>query len=103
MTTSISEQFRLSAKEWVDLSAAADMLEESKSATLSQMMMAKGDMPVSRAEMIVKASTEWQDYISKMVQARKDANLAKVKLEWLRMRFSEQMSLEATERAERKL
>jgi hypothetical protein len=103
MTNSISEQFRLSAKEWVDLSAAADMLEESKSATLSQMMLAQGDMPVSRAEMNVKASEQWQDYIAKMVQARKAANLAKVKLEWLRMRHSEQMSIEATERAERKL
>jgi hypothetical protein len=99
----LSEQFRLSAKEWVDLSAAADMLEESKSATLSQMMLAQGDMPVSRAEMNVKASEQWQDYIAKMVQARKSANLAKVKLEWLRMRHSEQMSIEATERAERKL
>jgi hypothetical protein len=103
MTTSISEQFRLSAKEWVELNAAADMLEESKSATLSQMMMEQGDMPVSRAEMIVKASKQWQDYISKMVQARKEANLAKVKLEWLRMLFQERMSIEATERAERRL
>jgi hypothetical protein len=103
MTTSISEQFRLSAKEWVELNAAADMLEESKSATLSQMMMEQGDMPVSRAEMIVKASKQWQDYISKMVHARKEANLAKVKLEWLRMLFQERMSIEATERAERRL
>jgi hypothetical protein len=38
-----------------------------------------------------------------MVAARKDANLAKVKADWLRMRHSEQMSEEANNRAEMKL
>jgi hypothetical protein len=37
------------------------------------------------------------------VEARQRAALLKVKLEWLRMRFSEQQSEEATKRAEMKL
>jgi hypothetical protein len=99
----LSEQFRLAAKQWVDLDSAANMLEETKSAVLSQKMAALGDVAVSRAELSVKATPEWHDYVTKMVKAREAANLAKVKLEWLRMRFSEAQSFEATRRAEMKL
>ena len=99
----ISEQFRIAAKQWVELDSAANMLEETKSAVLSQKMAALGDMPVSRAELIVKASEEWRDFVEGMVKARGAANLAKVKCEYIRMRFSEWQSAEATARAERRL
>jgi len=103
MSGTLSERFRMAAKEWVELDHAARLLEESKSAVLSQRMAALGDMPVSKAELQVKASDEWHEYIKAMVDARTSANFEKVKLEWLRMRFSEQQSKEATERAERRL
>lgn len=99
----ISEKFRLVAKEWVTLDAAANMLEETKSAVLSQKMLALGDIPVSRAEMQVKGSLEWLDFIGKMVEARRAANLKKVQLKYLEMQFSELQSKEATARAERRL
>ncbi len=99
----LSEQFRIAAKQWVDLDSAANLLEETKSAVLSQRMASLGDMPVSRAELAVKATPEWEDFVTKMVKAREAANLAKVKLEWLRMKFSERQSYEATARAERRL
>jgi hypothetical protein len=99
----LSEQYRVAAKLWVDLDSAASLLEETKSAVLSQRMAALGDIAVSRAELAVKATPEWHDYVTKMVKAREAANLAKVKLEWLRMRFSEAQSFEATRRAEMKL
>lgn len=99
----LSEQFRIAAKAWVDLDSAASLLEETKSAVLSQRMASLGEMPVSRAELNVKASEEWRTFVTKMVEARQAANLAKVRLEWLRMRFSEQQSFEATARAERRL
>ena len=103
MSSLLSEQYRLAAKEWVDLDNKARLMEETKSAVLSQRMSALGDMPVSKAELKVKSSTEWMDYITEMVEARTASNLAKVKIEWIKMRFSEQQSREATERAERKL
>jgi hypothetical protein len=103
MSHPLSEQYRLAAKDWVDLDNKARLMEETKSAVLSQKMSALGDMPVSKAELKVKASSEWMDYVKEMVEARTAANLAKVKTEWIRMRFSEQQSREATERAERKL
>lgn len=99
----ISEEYRLAAKEWVEAESAASLMEETKSAVLSQYMMALGDGPVNRAEMQVKASPEWREFLENMVKARERANYMKVKLEWVRMRFSEQQSAEATARAERKL
>jgi 23S rRNA maturation mini-RNase III len=53
--------------------------------------------------MIVKSSDEWHEYVTKMVEARKQASLLKAQLEYIRMRFSEQQSHEATKRAEMKL
>lgn len=99
----ISEQYRLVAKRWVDAEAAASVLEDTKSAVLSQKMVSLGDMPVSKAEMQVKASTDWVSHVNSIVDARKNANLLKVQLEYLRMKSGEQSSYEATRRAEMKL
>jgi hypothetical protein len=99
----LSEQFRTIAKKWVDADSAANILEESKSAFLSKSMADLGDMPVSKAEMNIKASQNWSDYIHQMVEARKQASLLKVQLEYIRMQFSEWQSHAATRRAEMKL
>lgn len=98
-----SEQFRIVAKEWVDLDNAATMLEETKSAVLSQKMAALGDIPVSHAERGVKSSPEWLDFVKKMVDARSAANLKKVQIEYLKMKFQEWSSENANKRAEMRL
>ena len=98
-----SEEFRIIAKKWADADAAANLLEETKSAFLAKKMIAMGDMPVSRAEMAVKASDEWYDFVTSMVSAREKATLLKVQLEYIRMQFHEWQSIEATRRAEMKL
>ena len=99
----LSEQFRVVAKAWAEKNAAANLLEETKSAVLSRMMMRHADQAVSRAEMLVKSSGEWSEFLEKMVEARKEADLAKVKMEYVRMRFSEWQSADANERSERKM
>lgn len=98
-----SEQYRLAAKAWVELDGAAMLLEETKSAVLAQRMKQLGDMPVAHAEREVKSSPEWGDFIKKMVDARTQANLAKVRLEYTRMKFMEWQSENATKRAEMRL
>ena len=99
----ISEQFRVVAKQWVDDDKAASILEESKSAVLSQMMLKEGDIPVSKAEMRVKGSAEWQDYLDKMVNARADANLRKLHMDYLRMKEREADREDWNARSERKM
>lgn len=96
----ISLQWARAAEHWVDLDSAATLLEETKSAVLSQMMMrlVDGRTAVNRAEMEVKASPEWHTHITKLTSARKAANMAKVRMEFLRLKFFEDNSRAATER-----
>lgn len=99
----VSEQYRLAAKEWVEMDAAARMLEEGKTTYLAQQKAALGDIPDSKAEKLVKASPQWADYIKKMVNTKTVANRQKVELDYLKMRHMERTSEEANSRAERKL
>lgn len=94
----ISEQYLRKAHEWADFEGAASMLEEAKSSVMSQMMTALGDMPVNRAELKVKASKEWSDYIKRMVDARTKANHAKVELVYLQMRHRDHVGQDANNR-----
>jgi len=99
----ISERFRVAAWEWVQAEKAASLLEETKSATLSQMMLKLNEKTVSAAEMKVKASDEWSEFIYQMVDARSQANLKKVAMEYVRMQFSEWQSADANARRERQM
>ena len=102
-----SEQFRITAKLWVDADAAATLLEDTKSAILSERMQElirnEPGLAINRAEATVKASEEWKDWITGMIEARKKANLLKVQMEYLRMKFNEWQSHEASKRAEMRL
>ena len=98
-----SELYREAATRWADLDAAARMLEEGKSAVLSQRMAQCGDMPVSKAELQVKASPFWADYIKKMVNAKTAANKARIEMEFVKMQAWEQQSRQAYERQEMRM
>lgn len=94
-----SEQWHKAAAAHVDAEAAAQMLEETKSAVLAQMMSRLGDMPVSKAEMQVKGSEDWRRFIEGMVRARQHANKLRVERDYLKMKFSEWISEDANHRA----
>jgi hypothetical protein len=99
----LSEQFRLVGEAYVEADSAASLLEETKSAVLAKMMSQQGDLPVNKREMNVKSSREWVDFITNMVQAREKASLLHVQREYIRMRFHEWQSIEATKRQEMRL
>jgi hypothetical protein len=98
----LSEQYRIAAKQWVELDAAARLLEETKTAVLAERKTALGDMPDSRAERIVRASPRWAEFVKTMVDARTAANLARVKMKWLEICIGEWTSADANQRAERR-
>jgi hypothetical protein len=103
MDLPVSEQYRLVAKRWVEKDGAARLMEETKTSVLAKLISELEDMPYNRAEASVKASPEWREFLEQMVQMRTDALLLKCQMEYLRMRFSEQQSSEASRRAEMKL
>ena len=95
-----SEQYWEDAQDWVDKEAAASLLEDTKSAVMAQEIGKLGTgVPVNRAEQIVKAGGFWWELITKTVDARKEANLAKVKMEYTKMRANEWNNAEANHRA----
>lgn len=94
-----SEVYWEAGKEWSDKEAAAQLLEDTKSAMQAQWQTELGDIPVNRAEQTVKGSARWMEHVKKIVEARRVANLAKVKLEYIKMRHMEQQSEEANHRA----
>src|SRR3972149_9923528 len=87
------DQYRNAAEDAADKESAAQLLEDMKSAVMAKKQaMLGGDIPVNRAEQTVKASRDWERYVQSCVDARKEANLAKVKVEFIRMRFAEEQS-----------
>jgi len=98
-----SEKYRLAAKKWTELDSAASLLENLRSANLSQLMLSNHTESVSKAEMLARASPKWTEYNEAMVEARRKANLAKAEEQWVRMKHAEQQSEEATARAERRM
>jgi len=103
MPKPISEEWYKAAEAWTDLESAATLLEETKSAVFSQWCYEQGDMSVSKAEMLVRASSRWEDHVRKIVAARTAANKAKIKTEFWKMRFWEGQSKDANNRLEAKL
>src|SRR3954471_21590524 len=95
-----SEKFRLAGEDWADKEAAAQILEDLKSATMAQWQTELGDIPVNRAEQIVKGSAKWIKYITDTVEARRVANRAKVYKEYVKMKAMEQHAMEANQRTE---
>jgi hypothetical protein len=98
-----SEQYRVVAKQWVDADSAATILEDTKSAVMAERMLAMGEMAVNKAEALVKASPDWKRHVEAIGNARRAANRLKVQMEYLRMKFSEWQSHEATKRTEARL
>lgn len=93
----LSEQLYEAGNDYADKHAAAQFREEMKTAWIAQ-RATKIEGSVAAAERQVKASDEYRDYIKEMVSTRQAANRAKAKLEALRARVSEQISLEANHR-----
>lgn len=98
----ISEEFRIVAKQWVDADAAASMLEDTKSALLSKLVLENSiDTSISRAEHLARSSDDMREHITKTNEARAKANLLKVQMRYIEMRFNEWQSGEANQRKER--
>ncbi len=83
------EKFRLVALQFCDADAAASLMEELKTTTLSKMkadlISREGPMADNKAETTVKASHEWEEYIRDMCGHRAKATKFKLQLEFLRM------------------
>jgi len=104
----ISEEFRIVGKDWVEKNKAASLLEENKKVVFSELLMEASNnpdkkVPAWQAEAMVYCSDRWREYLNAMTEARTAANLARIKMRWVEMKFQEQNSAEANARSERKM
>lgn len=86
--------------EEADLKAAANLLEEMRRPIRARKARAyrKGGMGVAESEAAAEASQEYADHIAAMVEARRLADRAKVRLESYRVAWETARTVAATER-----
>lgn len=94
-------------EEWADKDAAATLLEETKSTVLSQLIQIQlgqnDSLSMAKAEVLAKSTQAFREHLAKMVEARKEANKARVR--WISGQAHVDLirSMEASRRAEMKL
>lgn len=89
-------------RDWADKDAAASLLEENRKSIRSQLAVdyLREAGSASMAEKLAEADEMYREHIKVMVEARKQANIAKVNYDAGRVWVDLKRSLESTRRAE---
>lgn len=99
----LTEMWREAADAWNEKDAAARLLEDTKSLVFAKKCAELGEMPVNKAEQKVKSSQDWYDYVVSVVDARTEANAAKIEMEYRDKQYRQNMNDDANHRAEARL
>ncbi len=85
---------------WADANHAADLLEETKSTLLAKLTKEHLDQPAWKAEALARADMRFEEHIKAMVDARRVANMTKVRYDGAKAMGEFIRSAESTRRAE---
>jgi len=99
----IAERMRLAGEEWSDLDAAANMLEETRKSVLAELVNQSKGGSIAAKESEALANPAYRLHLTNMVNARREANRARVKYDTSRMWVELVRTSEATKRAEMKI
>lgn len=98
----VYRSFVESGNDWADKHGAADLLEHTLKSLKAQYALEARraeSCSMSEAETIALSRTEYRDACAGAVQARTDANRAKVRYEAVKALFEARRTAEASERA----
>lgn len=98
--TEIEERLRLAGLEWADLDAAACVLEESRKSVLAELMNQSKGGSIAAKESEALANPAYKLHITNMVNARREANRARVRYDTARAWVELIRTSEATRRSE---
>jgi len=98
--TEIAERMRLAGEEWSDLDAAANMLEETRKSVLAELVNQSKGGSIAAKESEALANPAYKLHLTNMVNARREANRARVKYDTARAWVELVRTSEATKRAE---
>ena len=99
----VTERIVELGEEWADQNAAADILEETKTALLSELKTYSMEKSDAAKETEAKANPKFREHLEAMVEARRIANRAKVNYEAAKTWTDLLRTKEANLRAEMKL
>ena len=85
---------------WCDCNAAADLLEETKGTLLAKIMKEHLMSPAWKAEALSRADMRFEEHLKAMVDARRLANIARVRYDGAKAMGEFIRSAESTRRAE---
>ena len=95
---SIYEELVTLGEAWANAHAAAELLEENKKSVLAKLTItAKGNSQAAK-EASALCEPDYEEHISKMVKARREANLAKVRYDSKKVFVELLRTKEVTER-----
>jgi hypothetical protein len=87
-------------EEWADKNAAADVLEETKKILLAQLTLQWPEDSMNKAEAKARSDPQYIQHIESMVNARKEANKARVRYDSIKSFEGMWRTHESTKRAE---
>lgn len=87
-------------EEWADKDAAAQMLEENKKSILAHLMIEAPGSTSAEKERLALADPSYKHHLKLMVTARKEATVAKVRYDAMRVLSEMRRTQESTRRAE---
>lgn len=85
---------------WADALHAADLLEETRTTLLAKITKEHFELPAWKAEAAAKSDPRYEEHIKAMVDARRLANLTRVRYDGAKAMGEFARSAESTRRAE---
>jgi hypothetical protein len=96
----LAEELTKRGEDWADKNAAADALEEAKKTLLAQITLSWPQDSMAKSEAKAKATIDYIRHVESMVEARKQANRARVRYDSIRSFVEMWRTHESTRRAE---
>jgi len=97
--TSIYERLVKLGTDWAEKNAIAELAEENKKTLLSQLSYKSNESSVAARESWAMRHEDYLDHIQWMIEARREANKAKVAYDSAKVWFEAWRTVEANERA----
>ena len=94
------ERFRLAGEEWAKANGEAERQEEQRKSVYSTLYLHADGKTVAEREAQAYASEVWKTHTDKMVAARELANIARAKLDAMKVWWETARSMESTRRLE---
>ncbi len=89
-----------SGEDWADKDAAASLLEESRKSVLAKLKNESGEKSDAAKETLALCHSDYREHLGLMIEARREANRARVRYDSAKVLAEMRRSEESTRRAE---